>query len=446
MKDRHVVEYIRIPDLRLAIASRARPASMLLAVIAAAISTADSAGDDRKPPSPWGFRRGRGVELRLLGVDLASRAHGVDSCPCYGFFSTVRLATRQFTRTDFSKSTLHCGGDESQILGVGATLPLQCQQHRGALSADAESTALLTAQYSFDVSAGPSAQPPAGLTNCVAVRLPVASDCARAKSSFMRVLAVSSASARRCRGPLVGDLLPGFIRPPAPGGTPRHSSTPPRRHTPLTAAARRLSQPFGEYCARAARLRRTSVRSNRSANVRRRESHSGHSHPMNSAAVSSRCANVASQQPPDAGRRTVAPSHDPDTRTTARPRLQPVMAGSSHPIGQNQHGRIRPPRRPCRPSQSQPRCGGRERESQAASTRRGRRYPAEHPKHSAPARAGHDASGRARTTDRRLRRLRGCVEHCCHEVTCSSLVDPDTGCPASVVICHPEPVSSIPGR
>ena len=69
------------------------------------------------------------------------------------------------------------------------------------------------------------------------------------------------------------------------------------------------------------------MRSSRSANVRRRESHSGHSHPTNSAAVSKTCARSrARSRPKPAGR--------PSRRTTAmpnnaRPRLHPVRSGAS---------------------------------------------------------------------------------------------------------------------
>ena len=86
---------------------------------------------------------------------------------------------------------------------------------------------------------------------------------------------------------------------------------------------------------RADRRARTSVRSNRSANVRWRESHSGHSHPMNRAAVSSRWARSRSSS---RAKPTGAPS---PCRTTlmpnsARPRLHPVTAGSSHRLASDQ--------------------------------------------------------------------------------------------------------------
>ncbi len=71
----------------------------------------------------------------------------------------------------------------------------------------------------------------------------------------------------------------------------------------------------------------TSVRSSKSAKVRRRESHSGHSHPTNTESVSSRWASSLSHQSaePDGGDRPAVPTSIP---SSARPRLHPRMAGS----------------------------------------------------------------------------------------------------------------------
>ena len=93
--------------------------------------------------------------------------------------------------------------------------------------------------------------------------------------------------------------------------------------------------------------RRTSVRSNMSAKVRRRESHSGHSHPTITDAVSRRCARSLSSSPH-------APMAAPSRRTTAipqsaRPRLQPRTVGSNSRLtnisqdGQPDDGNTHPP-------------------------------------------------------------------------------------------------------
>src|SRR5882757_10279797 len=71
-----------------------------------------------------------------------------------------------------------------------------------------------------------------------------------------------------------------------------------------------------------------SVRSRRSAKVRFRESHNGHSHPTHRLAVSKRWATSRSSS-------RAMPAGAPDRVTTrmpsnARPRLQPVRTGSNH--------------------------------------------------------------------------------------------------------------------
>ena len=99
----------------------------------------------------------------------------------------------------------------------------------------------------------------------------------------------------------------------------------------MTVAVSRL------ICRRAADLaagQRTSVCSSKSANVRRRGSHSGHSHPTNTEMLSSRCANSLDSSRP-------TPTDVPSGRTTAipnraRPKLQPMIAGSTDPVGHGQ--------------------------------------------------------------------------------------------------------------
>ena len=74
----------------------------VLAVIAAAINSAATTATTGRPQ-----RRGSGAatskKSTSVGLDLAPRAHW--PAPFIsGFFSTVRLATRQFPSPDFSNS------------------------------------------------------------------------------------------------------------------------------------------------------------------------------------------------------------------------------------------------------------------------------------------------------------------------------------------------------
>ncbi|CKS63620.1 Uncharacterised protein [Mycobacterium tuberculosis] len=70
------------------------------------------------------------------------------------------------------------------------------------------------------------------------------------------------------------------------------------------------------------------MRNNRSAKVRRRESHSGHSQPTNSERVSTKCAKSRTSN-------RHGPMAEPSRRTTrmpvrARPRLHPVIVGNNN--------------------------------------------------------------------------------------------------------------------
>ena len=123
--------------------------------------------------------------------------------------------------------------------------------------------------------------------------------------------------------------------------TPDHGSTPPdssrrhrRRHTTAalntaTAVHRRM---LGGRSSGS--TRRTSVRSSMSAKVRRRESHSGHSHPTNTEWC--RAGGPGPAAAAATARWSSRRDAPPQSRQSARPKLQPVTVGSTQPVDQHQ--------------------------------------------------------------------------------------------------------------
>ena len=114
----HVAEHIGILYRDLAVGS-CDTSIRLLAVIAAAMSAPAMVATSGSPHRRGGLGAGVGVELGLLGIDPAARAH-CGACPISGFFSTLRFATFHLPSLDLVEVHPHRRGDEAQVGRVGA--------------------------------------------------------------------------------------------------------------------------------------------------------------------------------------------------------------------------------------------------------------------------------------------------------------------------------------